>query len=96
MFFCVEGHIIIFKEEIGEVVVDAATCEFDNGFLLCPEAGEGDLGIGRGLDKGKFLGRKDVTGEGFTITSYALDINADGVWRENTGYSGFAMRKIKV
>ena len=45
MFFRVEGHIIIFKEEVGKVVIDASTCEFDNGFLLCPKTGEGDLRI---------------------------------------------------
>ena len=45
VFFCVKRHIIIFKEEVGKVVIDASTCEFDNGFLLCPKTGEGDLRI---------------------------------------------------
>ena len=45
VFFCVKRHIIIFKEEVGMVVIDASTCEFDNGFLLCPKTGEGDLRI---------------------------------------------------
>ena len=46
VFFCVKRHIIIFKEEVGEVVIDASTCELDNGFLLCPKTSEGDLRIG--------------------------------------------------
>ena len=41
-----ERHIIIFKEKGWEVVVDAAPGEFDEGFFLCPEAGEGQLGVG--------------------------------------------------
>lgn len=45
MFFRVEGHIIIFKEEIGEVVVDASTSQLHNSLFLCPKASEGDLGI---------------------------------------------------
>ena len=45
VFFCVKRHIIIFKEEVGKVVIDASTCKFDNGFLLCPKTGEGDLRI---------------------------------------------------
>ena len=46
VFFCVKRHIIIFKEEVGKVIVDASTSEFDNGFFLCPKTGEGDLRIG--------------------------------------------------
>ncbi len=45
MFFRVGGHIIIFKEEIGEVVVDASTSQLHNSLFLCPKTGEGDLRI---------------------------------------------------
>ena len=91
-----EGHIIIFIEEVGKVVVDASTCELDNGFLLCPKASEGNLGI-RGLGYlCKLAVIEDMTGKRFAITTNTLDVDANG--RSGKGYSkgGFAMTDIKV
>ena len=91
-----EGHIIIFKKEVGEVIVDAPTCELDNGFLLCPKASEGNLGI-RGLGYlCKLAVIEDMTGKRFTITTDTLDVNANG--RSGKGYSNglLAMTEIKV
>ena len=96
VIFCVEGHIIIFKEEIGEVVVDAATSELDNRFFLCPETDEWNLGVGRGLDKSEFLRGEDVTSEGFAVTANCLNINAYGLMGKDTSDRGFAMGNIKV
>ena len=96
MFFCVEGHIIIFKEEIGEVVVDASTRQLDDGLFLGPKASEGDLGIGSRRNEGKFLWRKDMTGKGFAVTPNGLNINANRVFGKDAGDGLLAMGKIEI
>ncbi len=96
MFFRVEGHIIIFKEKIGEIVIDASTCEFDNGFLLCPKTGEGDLRIWSRRDKGEFLRGKDMTREGFAVTTNGLDINTYRSFRKDTSNGLFAMGEVEM
>ena len=96
MFFCVEGHIIIFKEEIGEVVVDASTCQLDDGLFLCPKASEGDLGIGSRRNKVKFLWREDMTGKGFAVTANGLNINANRVFGKDASNSLTAMGKVEI
>ena len=79
MVLGVEGHSVTGGEKMGEVIIDASPRELDNGFLLRPQAGEGDLGIGRGGNKGKFLWRKHMTGKRFAVTPDALDIDTDGL-----------------
>ena len=96
VLFGVKRHIIIFKEEIGEVVVDAATCEFDDGFFLCPEAGEGDLGVGSGGDEGEFLGGEDIAGEGLVVTADALDVDANGTGGNDTGEGGTTVGEVEM
>ena len=96
VLFGVKRHIIIFKEEIGEVVVDAATCEFDDGFFLCPEAGEGDLGVRSGGDEGEFLGGEDMAGEGLVVTADALDVDANGTGGKDTGKGGTTVGEVEM
>ena len=96
MFFRVEGHIIIFKEKIGEIVIDASTCEFDNGFLLCPKTGKGDLRIWSRRDKGEFLWVKDMTCKGFAVTTNGLDINTYRSFRKDTSNGLFAMGEVEM
>ena len=96
VLFGVKRHIIIFKEEIGEVVVDAATCEFDDGFFLRPEAGEGDLGVGSGGDEGEFLGGEDIAGEGLAVTTDALDVDANGTGGNDTGEGGTTVGEVEM
>ena len=96
VLFGVERHIIIFKEEIGEVVVNTATGEFDDGFFLCPEAGEGDLGVGSGGYEGEFLWGEDMTGEGFVVTADALDVDANGTGGNDAGKGGTTVGEVEV
>ncbi len=96
MLFGVKRHIIIFKEEIGEVVVDAATCEFDDGFFLCPEAGEEDLGVGSGGDEGEFLRGEDMAGEGLVVTADALDVDADGTGGNDAGKGETTVGEVEM
>ena len=96
VLFGVKRHIIIFKEEIGEVVVDAATCEFDDGFFLCPEAGEEDLGVGSGGDEGEFLGGENIAGEGLVVTADALDVDANGTGGNDTGEGGTTVGEVEM
>ena len=96
MFFRVEGHIIIFKEKIGEIVIDASTCEFDNGFLLCPKTGEGNFGVRSRRDKGKFFWGEDMTGKRFAVTTNRLDINTYRSFRKDTSNGLFAMGEIEI
>ena len=96
MFFCVEGHIIIFKEEIGEVVVDASTRQLDDGLFLGPKASEGDLGIGSRRNEGKFFWGKDITGKGFAVTTNGLDINTNRAFRKSTSNSLLAMGEVEM
>ena len=96
MFFCVKVHIIIFKEKIGEIVIDASTSQLDDRLFLCPEASEGDLGIGNRRNEGKFLWRKDMTGEGFAVTTNGFDINANRPFRNDAGNGLTAMGKGEV
>ena len=49
------GYIIIFKENIFQVIVNATPSELDDGFFLCPVSGKGDIGIGGGEDGGKLF-----------------------------------------
>ena len=96
VLFGVKRHIIIFKEEIGEVVVDAATCEFDDGFFLCPEAGEEDLGVGSGGDEGEFLRGEDMAGEGLVVTADALDVDANGTGGNDAGKGGTTVGEVEM
>lgn len=96
VLFGVERHIIIFKEEIGEVVVNTATGEFDDGFFLCPEAGEGDLGVGSGGDEGEFLWGEDMTGEGLVVTADALDVDANGTGGNDAGKGGTTVGEVEM
>ncbi len=96
MFFCVKVHIIIFKEEVRKVVIDASTCEFDNGFLLSPKSGEGNFGVRSRRDKGKFLWGKDMTCKGFAVTTNRLDINTYRSFRKDTSNGLFAMGKGEI
>ena len=96
VLFGVERHIIIFKEEIGEVVVNTAAGEFDDGFFLCPEAGEGDLGVGSGGDEGEFLWGEDMTGEGLVVTADALDVDANGTGGNDAGKGGTTVGEVEM
>ena len=95
MFLCVEGHIIIFREKVGEIIVNAAPREFDNGFFLCPKPCEGDLRVGSGGHLSKFLGREDMTSQGFAVAPDALDVNAYRLRGDSTGNGIFAMGKVE-
>ncbi len=94
--FGVKTYIIIFKEEVGEVVVDATTSEFDDGFFLCPEASERDLGVGSGGDEGELVGGEDMAGEGLVVTADALDVDADGTGGNDAGKGGTAVGEVEV
>ena len=96
MFLCAEGHIIIFREEIGEIIVNASPCEFDNGFFLCPKPCEGDLRVGSGGHQSKFLEREDMTSQGFAVAPDALDVNAYRLRGDSTGNGIFAMGKVEI
>lgn len=96
MFFCVKVHIIIFKEKIGEIVIDASTSQLDDRLFLCPKASEGDLGIRSRRNEGKFLWRKDMTGEGFAVTTNGFDINANRPFGDDAGNGLAAMGKVEI
>ena len=96
VFLGVEGHIIIFRKDVRQVIVNAAPRELDDGFFLRPKAGEGDLRVRSRCHRSKFFGGEDMTGERLAVTSDALNIDADRTRGNDTSNGGTAVGKIEV
>jgi hypothetical protein len=81
---------------VAQVVCDACAEELQDCLFLCPKTGEGDLRIWSRRDKGEFLWGKDMTREGFAVTTNRLDINTYRSFRKDTSNGLFAMGEVEM
>ena len=91
-----ERHIIIFKEKILKVIVNATPREFDDGFFLCPVASEGKVGVGSRDDVVILFVVEDMTGKGIVESPDALHIHTYRFGRHYTRHGFLAMAQIKM
>lgn len=74
---------------------ETTTGEFDEGFLHCPEADEGEIGMGRLLDLEKFFIAHGILGDGLIVFSDRFDIHTDGLIGDHTDSGFLAVTQVE-
>lgn len=83
-------------ENMTHVIYDASACKFQDGFLLRPKAGEGNVGERVGKDGFRLLGIHRVTDQVFLFLVDVLDVQTTGTVANEATDSLLAMTDAKI